>query len=184
MFQGICPRRSRCRDISYYTNDQSRHSGNLQIDVVFKELIVTFQILCGRIPVSMMFRQSSTKVVQTINVLYCCPDQETGEVLTSDDWMWRCHLRFSLLIPRVSVRDFPARVPDKWVHFQEFCGYCHLKFSILSSNLCWARSDQRQVLPAGGFRHMVLTQDTLHLVFGQGSVERWNLRSPGRTCRG
>ena len=32
--------------------------------------------------------------------------------------------------------------------------------------------DQRQVLPAGGFRTMVLTQHTLHLVFGQGSVER------------
>ncbi len=49
--------------------------------------------------------------VQTINVVYCCPDQETGEVLTSDDWMGRPHLKFNVFIPRVSVRDFPRKVP-------------------------------------------------------------------------
>ncbi len=35
----------------------------------------------------MTFRLSSTRVVQTINVVFCCPEQETGEVLTSDEGM-------------------------------------------------------------------------------------------------
>ncbi len=32
---------------------------------------------------------SSTRVIQTTNCVYCCPDQETGKVLTSDDWTKR-----------------------------------------------------------------------------------------------
>ncbi len=40
------------------------------------------------------------------------------------------------------------------------------------SNFGETRLDQRQVLPTGGFRPVVLTQDILHLVFEKGSVER------------
>ncbi len=84
--------------------------------------------------------------------------------------------RDRVFIPRISVRDFPARVPDQWVQFRNFSDSLPLKFLFWVSNFGETRLDQQQVLPAGGFRPMVLTQDTLHLVFWAG--ECWAFKPP------
>ena len=85
----------------------------LQINVVFEELMVIF-FCCVRswVPVSITFRLSSTRVIQAIIHVYCCPDQEAGEVQPVTTGWDGAISEFSVFIPRVSVRDFPARVLD------------------------------------------------------------------------
>ena len=57
------------------------------------------------------FRFSSTRVAQTISCVYCCPDQETGEVLASDDWMRQPHLRIKCSYPGSPSGIFPQGSP-------------------------------------------------------------------------
>ncbi len=131
----------------------------------------------------MTFRLSSNKVNQNINCVYCFPDQVTGEVLSIDDRIWRPYLRFKCSYP-----GFPSGIFQQMYPTSEFIPRIYIEFATLNvlfwvSKFWWIRLHQRQVLPAGGFRPMVLRQDMLHLVFKEGIDELWNLRSPRRNCR-
>ncbi len=70
----------------------------------------------------------STRFAQTINFVYCCPDQETGEVLASDDWMRQTHLRTRYSYPGSPSGIFPRGSPTSESNSRISSGSLPLKF--------------------------------------------------------
>jgi hypothetical protein len=55
---------------------------------------------------------------------YCCPYQETGEVLTSDDWMGRRHLRTQHFFTQGLRQGFSRRGPRLVSPILRYCVEC------------------------------------------------------------
>ncbi len=138
-FSGICPWRSQCRSITNQgylifgdiTYDTKGKRGSHRYLLVQKMHFFYTGLVCCLLlhPIHCFFPKifcifyegdlqdgdkfgfSSTRVAQTINWVYCCPDQETGEVLASDDWMKQFHLRFRYPYPGSPSGIFPQGSP-------------------------------------------------------------------------